>query len=417
MVLRVFPEWWAFQMPRADHAERPEPAALRVERSPFVRLADLIAGVAPGQAPINLAVGEPRHPIPAFVEPTLQRHVARFGRYPMTRGTEQFRAAVSGWLGRRYALAKPVDPDTEVLVLNGSREGIFLSGIAARRHVGRRAGAPAILVPNPFYQTYVAAAEAAGCEVVPLSTTRATGFLPDYDALPDSLLARTIAVYLCSPANPQGTAHARETLARLIARARRHGAMIFADECYSELWLGNAPPAGALEAAGASFENVVVFNSLSKRSSLPGLRCGFCAGDPRFLKSFIDLRNLAAPQVPEPVQEVAVVAYGDERHVEDNRRLYRAKFDLAEQILGARYGYRRPDGGFFLWLDVSKVGDDEIAVRRLWQEAGLRVVPGSYLALPAPDGSNPGAGYIRVALVDDLSTTEAALQRLVACLG
>ena len=404
-------------MQRGDRAERAEPAAKLAGRSPFVRLAELLAGIEPGQPPINLSIGEPRHPIPAFVGPVLQQHIARFNRYPMTRGTEQFRAAAAAWLGRRYALAKPVDPNQEILVLNGSREGLFLAALAARRYVGPRTGAPAVLMPNPFYQAYAAGADYAGCEAIALPATKATGFLPDYDAPPDALLARTVAIYLCSPANPQGAVLSRDALSRLIARARKHGALVLADECYSEIWLGKSPPPGALEAAGASFDNVVTFNSLSKRSSLPGLRCGFCAGDPKFLRAFLDFRNLGAPQVPEPVQEVAITAYGDESHVEENRRLYNAKFDLADRILGQRFGHRRPAGSFFLWLDMSGVGGDVAATKTLWREAGLRVVPGSYLALPAADGSNPGAGYIRVALVDDLSTTEAALRRLVACLG
>ncbi len=309
----------------------------------------------------------------------MQQNLAAFGRYPMTRGTERFRAAAAAWLDRRYQLAKPVDPNTEILVLNGSREGLFLAALVARRYVGARAGPPAILMPNPFYQAYAAGADFADCEPIALAATRTSGFLPDYDVLPDALLARTVAIYLCSPSNPQGAVLSRETLKRLIARARKHGALILADECYSEIWLGQTPPAGALEAAGANFANVVSFNSLSKRSSLPGLRLGFCAGDPHFLKAFLDFRNLAAPQVPEPLQEVAVTAYGDETHVEENRRLYSAKFDLADHILGDRYGYRRPAGGFFLWLDTTKAGGDVVATEKLWREAGLRVVPGSYL--------------------------------------
>jgi aspartate/methionine/tyrosine aminotransferase len=404
-------------MQRGDRAELAEPVAKPIRHSPFMRLAELLAGIEPGQLPINLSIGEPRHPIPAFVGPVLQAHVARFNRYPMTRGSEQFRTAAAAWLARRYALAKPVDPSREILILNGSREGLFLAALTARRYVGTRAGVPAVLMPNPFYQAYAAGADYAGCEAIALPATKATGFLPDYDELPDTLLARTVAIYLCSPANPQGSVLARGALERLIARARRHGALVLADECYSEIWLGKSSPPGALEAAGKNFDNVIAFNSLSKRSSLPGLRCGFCAGDPDFLRAFIDFRNLGAPQVPEPVQEVAITAYGDEAHVEENRRLYNAKFDLADQILGRRFGHVRPAGGFFLWLDMNGVGGDVAATETLWREAGLRVVPGSYLALPAADGSNPGAGYIRVALVDDLSTTETALRRLVACLG
>jgi aspartate/methionine/tyrosine aminotransferase len=269
-----------------------------------------------------------------------------------------------------------------------------------------------VLLPNPYYVTYFSGAQAAGCEPIALPATRATGFVPDYDAVSDELLRRTVAIYLCSPANPQGAVLSRVALARIVNRARAAGAMIFADECYSEIWLGDEAPTGVLEIAGKSFDSVLAFNSLSKRSSLPGLRCGFVAGDPEFLSAFMELRNVAAPQVPAPVQHVAIAAYGDELHVEDNRKLYRAKFDLADRILEGRFGYRRPGGGFFLWLDVRDLHDDETATRELWRKSGLRVVPGSYLGHTHADGTNPGAGYIRAALVDDLKTTEEALHRL-----
>lgn len=399
-------------MAKVSRAERGGPRPDASRRSPFVRLTELLAGIEPGKPPINLSVGEPRHPIPRFVGPVLNEHVARFGRYPATRGTDRFRAAAASWLGRRYALARAVDPNEEVLVLNGSREGLFLAAIAAHRFVPPRSN-PAILLPNPFYAVYGAGAEVAGCEAIALPATRETGFLPDYDRISDELFARTVAIYICSPANPQGAILPRNKLAELIARARHHRALVIADECYSEIWLGDARPAGALEAAEKDFDGVVVFHSLSKRSNLPGLRCGFAAGDRRFLSAFLELRNVAAPQVPEPVQEVAITAYGDESHVENNRRLYREKFDLADAMLADRFGYRRPEGGFFLWLDVSKPGDEAAAID-LWRSAGLRVVPGSYLAQPAADGSNPGAGYIRLALVDDLNTTQEALTRLAA---
>jgi aspartate/methionine/tyrosine aminotransferase len=191
--------------------------------------------------------------------------------------------------------------------------------------------------------------------------------------------------------------------------------MILSDECYSEIYTRQAP-GSALESAGADFANVVVFQSLSKRSNLPGMRVGFVAGDRRFLSAFHELRNVAAPQVPVPLQHVAIAAYNDEAHVEENRRLYRLKFDLADQILGSRYGYTRPAGGFCLWLDVSAYGGDEAATLRLFKEGGVRVIPGSYLARTQGDGSNPGAGYIRLALVQDSETTAEALHRLVQVL-
>jgi N-succinyldiaminopimelate aminotransferase len=381
-----------------------------------MRLAELLAGVEPGQPAINIAVGEPQHPIPPFVGPVLAAHLADFGRYPANAGTERFRQSVAGWINRRYHLARPIDPATEILVLAGTREGLFLAAIAAKRWVGPRAGRPAILIPNPFYAVYAAGAVAAECEPVYLDATVGNGFLPDLDALDPALLARTAAFYLASPANPQGSIADRHYLDRLIALARRHGFVIFADECYSEIYAKDAPP-GMLEQAGADFANVVVFHSLSKRSSLPGLRIGFAAGDKTFIKLFLDLRSLAAPQVPVPAQEVAIAAYNDEAHVEENRALYRAKFDLADQIIGNRYGYKRPPGGFFLWLDVTAQGGSEAVTLKLWKEAGLRVLPGNYAARAQADGLNPGDGYIRIAMVQNRDITAEALHRLVAVLG
>jgi len=304
-----------------------------------------------------------------------------------------------------------------VIVLNGTREGLFLGAIAAKRYVSQRAGRPAILIPNPFYAAYSAGAAAADCEPVYLPATRETGFLPDLDAIGEDLLARTVAFYIASPSNPQGAVAEFAYLERIVELARRHGFLVFADECYCEIYLNGRAPHGMLEAAGPDFTNVVVFHSLSKRSNLPGLRVGFAAGDRRFLTRYVELRNIAAPQVPVPAQEVAIAAYGDEAHVENNRELYVAKFDLADQIVGNRYGYRRPAGGFFLWLDVSAQGGDELVSRKLWRECGLRVIPGRYLARDGADGRNPGLGYIRVALVQDKETTAEALHRLVDVLG
>ncbi len=385
-------------------------------RSPFVRLRELLGDSAPGQPAISLAVGEPQHPVPAFVGPVLAANIGDFGRYPMNKGTDPFCSAAADWLARRFALPRPLDPATEMLVLNGSREGLFLAAIEAARWVKGRVGRPAMLLPNPFYAAYSAGAVAAGCEPVYLPATRGTGFLPDLDALPEELLRRTVAFYIASPANPQGAVADHAYLARLVALARRFGFLLFSDECYSEIYTTH-PPAGALEAAGPDFANVIVFQSLSKRSNLPGLRVGFAAGDREFLGPFLELRNVAAPQVPVPMQQVAIAAYADEAHVEDNRRLYAQKFDLADQIIGDRYGYRRPAGGFFLWLDVSAQGGDEAVALRLWREAGLRVIPGRYLARDQEDGSNPGLGFIRVAMVQDGATTAEALHRMVAVLG
>jgi N-succinyldiaminopimelate aminotransferase len=393
------------------------PTAKTEGRSPFVRLHELLADIKPGKTPINLSVGEPQHAIPPFVGPVIAAHLNDFGRYPANKGTDGFRKAAAAWLGRRYNLSRPLDPETETIVLNGTREGLFLGAIAAKRYVGKRAGKPAILIPNPFYAAYSAGAAAAECEPVYLPTTRETGFLPDLDAIGEDLLSRTVAFYLASPSNPQGAVADAGYLTRLVAMARKFGFLIFADECYCEIYLNGQPPRGMLEVSGPDFENVVVFHSLSKRSNLPGLRIGFAAGDRRFLTRYVELRNIAAPQVPVPLQEVAIAAYGDETHVDQNRELYVAKFDMADQIIGDRYGYKRPDGGFFLWLDVSAKGSDEAVAVKLWRDGGLRVIPGHYLARDGADGRNPGTGYLRIALVHDKETTAEALHRLVAVLN
>ena len=379
-------------------------------------MTELLAPYQPAKPLITLSLGEPQHPVPAFVGPILAEHIADFGRYPVAKGIEPFRRAVSGWLSRRFRLPRPVDPETEVLVLSGSREGLFLAALAAARFVGERKGKPAILMPNPFYPAYGAGARAAGCEPIYLPATVANGFLPDLDALDEETLARTVAMYIASPANPQGSVASRDYFVRLKQLADRHGFIVFSDECYSEIYTQEAP-GSMLECAGSDFANVVAFQSLSKRSNLPGMRVGFAAGDKRFLGAFHELRNVAAPQVPVPVQYVAATAYNDEAHVEENRRLYRIKFDLADQILGNRYGYRRPAGGFCVWLDVAAKGGDEAATVMLYRDAGVRVIPGSYLARRQPDGSNPGAGFIRLALVADSETTAEALHRLVQTLG
>jgi N-succinyldiaminopimelate aminotransferase len=402
---------------KTARAERELAAGRKTDmRSPFVRLTELIADIPPGKPAIDLGVGEPKHGVPPFVAPVLAAHINEFGCYPKNDGTPQFRRAAAEWAARRYKLDRVPDPDREVLVLNGSREGLFLAAIAAKRHVTERIGRPAILIPNPFYAAYSAGGAVADCELVYLPATRETGFLPDLDALDDALLARTVAMFLASPSNPQGAVASIPYLQRAAALARRYGFLVFSDECYSEIYTQSAP-AGMLEAAGSPFENVLLFQSLSKRSNLPGLRIGFAMGDRRFIAKFLELRSVAAPQVPLPAQEVAIAAYRDESHVEANRKLYREKFELADQIIANRYGYRRPAGGFFLWLDVAALGGSEAATVKLWREAGVRVLPGRYAARDQEDGNNPGADYIRVAMVHDRETTAEALRRIVAVMG
>ncbi len=384
--------------------------------SPFQRLGRLIAGVEPGRSAIDVSVGEPRHPVPDFVGPVLAGAIADFVRYPPIKGTPAFRAAVAGWAERRFGLGEAaIDRDDGVLPLNGSREGLFHAALTAVRLAGDSKGPrPAILLPNPFYAVYSAAAEAAGAEPVLVAADKSDGFLPHFERLPEELLARTVAAFYATPANPQGAVADLPTLEALVRLARQHGFLLFSDECYSEIWRGHAPDSVLKAAAnvGGGFAGVVAFNSLSKRSNLPGARCGFAIGDPAFLKSWAAVRNVSAPQVPMPIQAVAVAALSDEAHVIENRRLYDLKYDAAEEILGGHFAGLRPPGGFFLWLDVSRWGGGETVTGRLWAEAGVKVVPGAYLSATDVAGHNPGRDFIRIAMVENLDKSREALSRL-----
>jgi N-succinyldiaminopimelate aminotransferase len=388
-------------------------------RSPFARLAHLLEGLTPSLPAIDLSLGEPTALIPAFLGPTLDAHLAEFGRYPPIKGIPALRQAIAAWLGRRYPLLEGrIDAETHVLPLNGSREGLFSSIFPA---LARKPGVerPAVLIPNPFYQAYAAAATASGAEPQFLPSLAETDFLPELELIDERLLRRTVAFYLCTPSNPQGAMADRAYLARAIALARRFDFLLFADECYSEIY-GETPPPGALETAygeTGSLANVVSFQSLSKRSGLPGLRSGFMAGDPGFIASCLRFRNVACPQVPLPVQHVSVRAWSDEEHVERSRALYRENFLVADAVVGGRFGYRRPKGGFFLWLNMADFGGGEAAAKTLWKGCGVKVLPGAYLAQAEPDGVNPGTDYIRVALVHNADVTREALTRIVATLG
>jgi N-succinyldiaminopimelate aminotransferase len=382
----------------------------------FDRLRALLGGIEPpdGVTPIALSLGEPQHAPPAFLAETVAREAAGWSKYPPIRGTEAARAAIAGWLSRRYGLPDGmIDPETMVIPVSGTREALFMIALAAvpEEKNGQK---PVVLIPNPFYQVYLGATVMAGAEPVLVAADRQAGFLPDFSALPEATLARTAMAYYCSPANPQGAVAPMETMARLVELARKYDFLLVSDECYSELYYG-AAPTGAAEACAAlresgavSMRNVAVMNSLSKRSSAPGLRSGFVAGDPELIRRFARLRDYGGAPPPLPMLAAASALWSDEEHVIANRAIYAAKYEAAGQILGGKYGYYTPEGGFYLWLDV---GDGEAAARRLWAEAGVRVIPGEYLAREA-NGHHPGAGYIRLALVHDLETTRAALTRI-----
>lgn len=384
--------------------------------SSFAKLATLLDPHQPGGTPISLAVGDPNGAVPAFVSEEIARHAKDFGVYPPINGSKDWRDAAAAWLRTRFDLSgTSVDPEKNLLPLNGTREGLFLAlfTVMPETKAGQR---PVVLLPNPFYQCYAAAALSAGGEPVFVPATAATGFLPDYASLPKSVLERTAAVYICSPSNPEGACASQDYWRTLFALADRYDFAVFADECYADIYLSK-PPVSALRMRGAPYERLLTFHSLSKRSGLPGLRSGIVAGDAKMIESFRGFRNYAGPQVPLPIIAASTAAWRDEVHVALNRSGYQEKFRLAQRMLGNRAGFRLPEGGFFLWLDV---GNGEETALRLWQKAGVRVLPGAYMGRETEPGktrTNPGFSYIRVALVNDLSTIMAALERMMEVLG
>lgn len=376
----------------------------------FPRLRKLLDAHAPGGAPIAMTIGEPRHPMPAFVGPILAANLDGFGIYPPNDGTPELLSAITGWIARRYKVPMAED---QIMALNGTREGLYNACIALCPEA-KSGKTPVVLMPNPFYQVYAVAALTVGAEPVYVPATAATGFLPDYSALPAEVLDRVTIAYICSPANPQGAVASRSYWRNLLALAEKHDFVIFADECYSEIWRSSPPP-GALEVAaevGADPERVFSFHSLSKRSNLPGLRSGFVAGGPEGIARIRKLRSFAGAPLPLPIQRVSEAAWADEVHVTENRALYQDKFRAADQIFSGLQGFACPEGGFFLWLPVE---DGEAAALKLWRETGVRVLPGAYLSRDA-GGENPGQTYIRVALVAPKEEMQRGLIQLRDCL-
>ena len=384
---------------------------------PFPRLRTLLDHLPTPKdlAEIWMSIGEPQHAYPTLVAETMAANSHLYNKYPPNNGTPELRQAIADWLTRRYRLpAGMITPERHVVAISGTREGLFMCPLVytAPEKAGRR---PAVLMPNPFYQCYAGAAIAAGAEPVYLPTDRAHDFMPDLAALDESLLARTSVFYLCSPANPQGTVASEAYLRRLVALARRFDFVLAMDECYAEIYT-RAAPVGVLEVCarnGGGLDNVLAFHSLSKRSNVPGLRSGFVTGDPVLLARFLKLREYGGNPMPLPVQATSAALWREESHVIANRALYAEKFDLAERVLGNRFGFYRPVGGFFLWLDV---GDGVEAAKRLWREAAVRTLPGSFLTAPDSTGPDPGHDYLRVALVPDFETTAEGLRRLAETL-
>ncbi|WP_405108869.1 aminotransferase class I/II-fold pyridoxal phosphate-dependent enzyme [Phaeobacter sp. BS52] len=377
----------------------------------FPRLRALLDHHTPGGDVVHMTIGEPKHDFPAWVTDVIVENAAGFRSYPPNEGSAELRGSISDWIKRRYDVS--VDPMTQVMALNGTREGLYNAAMALCPEQ-KNGAKPVVLIPNPFYQVYMVAAISVAAEPVFVPATADTGHLPDYASLSPDVLNRTAVAYICSPANPQGAVASRAYWTQLIQLAEQYDFRIFADECYSEIYRDTAP-VGALSLAqelGADPERVVLFNSLSKRSNLAGLRSGLIAGGPDTMKRVHQLRAYSGAPLPAPLQAAAARVWADEAHVAENRALYQEKYRIADRVFDGLDGYMAPEAGFFLWLPVE---DGETAALKLWQDTGVRVLPGAYLA--QGDGiANPGKGYIRVALVAPAKQTEAALHTLRSCL-
>lgn len=374
------------------------------------RLRGLLDARAPGGDVINMTIGEPQHAFPDFVGKILAEHLDGFRKYPDNNGMPALMDAIMLWLDKRYGVSLGAD---NLLTLNGTREGLFNAAIALGPAM-KNGKQPVVLSPNPFYPAYSAAAAAIGAEAIFVPATDETGHLPDFTAMPEDVLERTTLAYICSPANPQGAIADEVYWTKLISLAEKYDFKIFADECYSEIYRDKAPT-GALEMAqriGCDPDRVMIFHSLSKRSNLAGLRSGFCAGGKESIRRMRQLRAYAGAPLPGPLQQVAAAAWMDEAHVVENRALYQQKYLVADQIMGDVPGYMSPQAGFFLWLPVA---DGAAAAVKLWEDTGVRTLPGEYIARDY-QGENPAKGFLRVAMVAPTQEVQRGLTLIRDCL-
>lgn len=392
------------------------PDLSRLQPYPFQKLSRLFAGIQPAQglAPVNLSIGEPKHPTPAFILDAVRSGLDGLAAYPATAGRPSLREAIARWIARRYGIAAP-DAATQVLPVNGSREALFSF---AQAIIDRAAREPVVVMPNPFYQIYEGAALLAGAQPHFIDQRPENRFRCDFEAVPPDVWSRTQLLFVCSPGNPTGRVMTLDEWRTVFDLSDRYGFVIAADECYSEIYFEEGrPPLGALEAAARlgrpSFPRLVVFSSLSKRSNVPGMRSGFVAGDAQLLASFLLYRTYHGSAMSLTVQSASEAAWNDEAHVVENRRQYAAKFRAVVDILEP-WGAAMPDAAFYLWHRVP--GDDTEFTRRLLERFNVTVLPGSYLARETV-GGNPGAGFLRIALVAPLAECTEAAARIAQALS
>ena len=408
------------------------PLLKKLHSYPFEKLSILLesatqsrtTGIGPhiSYHPLNLSVGEPKHPVSPFIRQAMANALDDIGVYPTTRGELFLRQAIARWLEQRFQLTEgAVDPQKNILTVNGTREALFsIAQVLTDPNQGKSSAkeGPYVLMPNPFYQIYEGAAFMAGAQPYYVPCKESQHFLPDYHNVPAAILERTVLLYLCSPGNPTGTVFSHEQLTRLIELAHRYRFTLVADECYSEIWY-NQQPHGLLQAAFHSglkdFSRCLVFHSLSKRSNMPGARSGFVAGDAGILAHYFRLRTYTGCTTPPFIQRAAATAWSDEKHVQENRLAYQHKLEDALTLLSPVLPVQRPDAGFYLWLRVP--GGGESFAHRLYRDYNVTVLPGSYLGRPDSSGSNPGADYVRIALVAPIEENRQAMQRIAECAG
>ena len=388
------------------------PLLSRLQPYPLERLRQLFTGVQPNPEyrPISLGIGEPKHPTPQFIRDALSGSLDGLASYPLTAGSPQLRDTFRRWLQTRYGLA--VDANTQMLPVNGSREALFAF---AQTVIDASGGnKPVVVCPNPFYQIYEGAALLAGAEPYYAPCDPARNFAVDWDSIPREVWARTQLLFVCSPGNPTGAVMPLEEWRKLFELSDRHGFVIASDECYSEIYFRDEPPLGGMEAAHqlgrGDFRNLLSFTSLSKRSNVPGMRSGFVAGDSKLVKAFLLYRTYHGSAMAPPVQAASIAAWADEKHVVENRALYRQKFAEVTPVLARVLDVRLPDAGFYLWAGVQ--GSDTEFARELLAQYNVTVLPGSYLARES-GGRNPGAGRIRMALVAETAECLEAAERIV----
>ena len=380
---------------------------------PFARLREAMQGIAPpdGISEIPLYIGEPKHPTPPVLTDALITALPELSKYPAALGLSELRQACANWLHRRYD-GLTLNPDTQILPILGSREALFSFVQAALDPVASEK--PVVVSPNPFYQIYEGATILGNGEIVYANTT-APRFLPDWHSVPADKWARCQIVFVCSPDNPTGSVLTRDDWAQLFELQDKYGFIIASDECYAEIYFDRHKPIGCLQAAaelGRTFDNIIMFTSLSKRSNAPSLRSGFVAGDEKLLKPFLLYRTYHGSAMSLPVQRASIAAWNDEAHVEANRRAYQQKFDRVVPILRQKFSVTMPQASFYIWLPIPD-GDDLRFTQELYRATGVQVLPGRFFARDTALG-NPGKGYVRIALVDEIEKCVEAAQRMVA---